>query len=335
MNLQQIETLAVTITFISALVAMILFLVEVAIKKPLAKHLGMAGMGVALVGSLVTLVARGIIANHVPWSNLWESMIFMLFGTLVFYFVTEFWYKPKHFGIMAAPLVLILIGGASLLPPHLKGAAPLMPALQSYWIKIHTSAILLSYAAFTISFGTAVAYFVYHWLGNRKPGGPGTGIPAVQISPSGAATMSPPPGAAMVGTAPAPAPAADAAWVPSGLGGTAPAPEPHPYQKQLEFFDELTYRLILIGFPLLMFGIITGAMWANSAWGTYWSWDPKETWSLITWFIYAAYLHARITKDWTGHKAATLAAVGFVSMIITYIGVNYLSSGLHSYGFLR
>ncbi|MFN3430650.1 MAG: cytochrome c biogenesis protein CcsA, partial [Candidatus Sericytochromatia bacterium] len=77
------------------------------------------------------------------------------------------------------------------------------------------------------------------------------------------------------------------------------------------------------------------AMWANSAWGTYWSWDPKETWSLITWFIYAAYLHARITKDWTGHKAATLAAVGFVSMIITYIGVNYLSSGLHSYGFLR
>lgn len=331
MNLQDIENLAVTITFFSAMIAMALFLLEIAFKKPLFKILGMSGMGVALVGSLVTLVARGIIANHVPWSNLWESMIFMLFGTLIFYFVTEFWYKPKHFGVMAAPLVLILIGGASILPAHLKGAAPLMPALQSYWIKIHTSAILLSYAAFTISFGTAVAYFVYHWLGQRKQQPPSA--PAVSMSSGGAATLSPGPGgaAAMVATA-------DAAWVPGVHGqgaATAATAEPNPYAKQLEFFDELTYRLILIGFPLLMFGIITGAMWANSAWGTYWSWDPKETWSLITWFIYAAYLHARITKDWTGHKAATLAAVGFISMIITYIGVNYLSSGLHSYGFLR
>lgn len=96
--------------------------------------------------------------------------------------------------------------------------------------------------------------------------------------------------------------------------------------------DELIYKTIAIGFPLLSIGIITGAAWANYAWGTYWSWDPKETWSLITWFIYAAFLHARITRGWRGIKAATLSIVGFAAVIFTYLGVNLLLSGLHSYG---
>jgi len=95
--------------------------------------------------------------------------------------------------------------------------------------------------------------------------------------------------------------------------------------------DEINYRAIIIGFPMLTLGIVTGAAWANYAWGSYWSWDPKETWSLITWFVYAAFLHARFTRDWRGRKAAILSIVGFGAVLFTYFGVNYLLSGLHSY----
>jgi cytochrome c-type biogenesis protein CcsB len=96
--------------------------------------------------------------------------------------------------------------------------------------------------------------------------------------------------------------------------------------------DDLNYRSIMVGFPLLTLGIITGAAWANYAWGTYWSWDPKETWSLIVWFVYAAFLHARITKGWVGKRAAWLSIIGFAATIFCYLGVNLFLSGLHSYG---
>ena len=96
--------------------------------------------------------------------------------------------------------------------------------------------------------------------------------------------------------------------------------------------DHINYKAIMIGFPLLTLGIITGAAWANYAWGTYWSWDPKETWSLIVWFVYAAFLHARLTRGWVGRRAAWLSIIGFAATIFCYLGVNLLLSGLHSYG---
>ena len=99
----------------------------------------------------------------------------------------------------------------------------------------------------------------------------------------------------------------------------------------LDTLDEISYRCLTLGFPLLTFAIITGAIWAESAWGTYWSWDPKETWSLITWFIYAALLHGRLTTGWRGRKAAMLSIFGFVIMLFTFLGVNLLMTGLHSY----
>ena len=100
----------------------------------------------------------------------------------------------------------------------------------------------------------------------------------------------------------------------------------------IRILDDLNYKAIMIGFPLLTLGIVTGAIWANYAWGTYWSWDPKETWSLIVWFIYAAFLHARITRGWVGRRAAILSIIGFAATIFCYLGVNLLLSGLHSYG---
>jgi len=99
----------------------------------------------------------------------------------------------------------------------------------------------------------------------------------------------------------------------------------------LKVLDDLNYRCLTFGFPLLTLGIITGSVWAESAWGSYWTWDPKETWSLITWFLYAALLHGRLTVGWRGQKAAVLAIVGFVALIFTFLGVNLLLSGLHSY----
>ncbi|WP_297057989.1 c-type cytochrome biogenesis protein CcsB [Thermosulfurimonas sp.] len=112
----------------------------------------------------------------------------------------------------------------------------------------------------------------------------------------------------------------------------------HPSPKSLwqyvpgkETLDNLMYKLILFGFFWLTVGIITGAVWADQAWGSYWSWDPKETWSLITWFIYAAAIHARLTRGWTGKRMAALAVIGFFAVLFTYFGVNFWLSGLHSY----
>jgi cytochrome c-type biogenesis protein CcsB len=100
----------------------------------------------------------------------------------------------------------------------------------------------------------------------------------------------------------------------------------------LRTLDDLIHKTIIFGFLWLSAGIITGAVWANEAWGTYWQWDPKETWSIITWFVYAFTLHARFTRGWNGSRIAWLAVIGLVSVFFTYFGVNYLLDGLHSYG---
>jgi cytochrome c-type biogenesis protein CcsB len=99
----------------------------------------------------------------------------------------------------------------------------------------------------------------------------------------------------------------------------------------LEALDSINYKCLTFGFPLMTMGIISGAVWAESAWGTYWSWDPKETWALITWFLYAALLHGRLTVGWRGRRAAIFAIIGFICLLFTFLGVNLLLSGLHSY----
>jgi len=99
-----------------------------------------------------------------------------------------------------------------------------------------------------------------------------------------------------------------------------------------EELDSLSYRTITVGFLLLSVGLVSGAVWANEAWGSWWSWDPKETWAFITWLVYAAYLHTRLVRGWQGRKPALVASAGLVVIAICYIGVNLLGIGLHSYG---
>lgn len=108
------------------------------------------------------------------------------------------------------------------------------------------------------------------------------------------------------------------------LGGKGAAPPK-------EVLEEVNYRSVMVGFPMLSAGILTGAVWAHYAWGSYWSWDPKETWSLITWIVYALFLHARLVQGWKGKRIAVLSIIGFMSVIFTYFGVNFILSGLHSY----
>ncbi|MFZ5585961.1 MAG: c-type cytochrome biogenesis protein CcsB [Thermodesulfobacteriota bacterium] len=104
-----------------------------------------------------------------------------------------------------------------------------------------------------------------------------------------------------------------------------------PQERRFLVLDDLIYQTVVVGFVLLTAGIVTGSIWANSAWGTYWSWDPKETWSLITWLVYAALLHSRFMRGWAGARVAVFSLVGFVCVLFTYFGVNLLLSGLHSY----
>ena len=99
----------------------------------------------------------------------------------------------------------------------------------------------------------------------------------------------------------------------------------------LQTLDSINYKCLTIGFPLMTMGIVSGAIWANSAWGGYWRWDPKETWALITWFLYAALLHGRLTVGWRGRRAAIFAIIGFACLLFTFLGVNLLLSGAHSF----
>ncbi|HEY9897694.1 MAG TPA: c-type cytochrome biogenesis protein CcsB [Pantanalinema sp.] len=297
-NLMQLEELFITILFWSVLASSVLFMVENIGKQVWARWVGAAGMGVGLICATVSMVLRYVYAGYAPLSNLFESLVFLIFGMLAIYLVVHFTLKPKVFGVVAAPLTMLLIGFASVLPARIKDAHPLMPALQSYWLKIHVSLMLISYAAFLLAFAAAVIYlFLYYGKGkkeNHGGGASGGGMLVLEGGPTVEGKLS----------------------------------------AQMLFLDDLTYRLTLVGFPVLAIGIITGGMWANHAWGTYWSWDPKETWALITWLVYAGYLHARLTRDWRDHRAAWMSVVGFVSVLVTYLGVNYLAQGLHTYGSL-
>jgi cytochrome c-type biogenesis protein CcsB len=279
--------------FILAGVAALVFLAEIVLKRAFFRQVGywlMAGAGLATLGELGVRYAYMVKVDphYWPLSNLFESVMYMVFLTFAIYLVVERMFKPIGFGMVAGALITTIMGLASLLPPRLKDAHPLVPSLQSYWLKIHVSLMLTSYAAFFISFVAAIIYLFLHY---RQQ------------------------------------------WLaPKSVGAMAAEPANRPGIGTMEMLDELTYRMILFGFPILAFGIITGGLWANHAWGTYWSWDPKETWALITWLVYASYLHVRMSRGWEGHRAAWFAVAGFVSVLITYLGVNYLATGLHTYG---
>jgi cytochrome c-type biogenesis protein CcsB len=287
-----------------------------------------------------------------PLRNLYESLIFFVWSLILIHLIIEFKYKVRSLGAFVTPiaalaLLFIDISGTS------KEIQPLMPALQSNWLLFHVLLAFLGYAAFGVSFGAAAAYIImiteskkektYIFLSiiigiflvvlismgidfmslsaaERKELIQSHFLKATFRNESG--------GIAAV------------SWALSTIFIFAIWKFGLGLRKVLSslsltpnMLDEITYKSINVGFPLFTIGgLLMGAIWANSAWGKYWGWDPKETWSLITWFVYALYLHARYVSGWRGKRVAILAVVGFIAVIFTYLGVNLVLSGLHSYG---
>ena len=228
---------------------------------------------------------RWLISGYFPLSNLYESLLFLDWCLLFILIVAETKTRTKLLGAVVLPIALLIISFASLiLPTQMQEAAPLVPALQSNWLMMHVSMMMLSYATLILGSLLSILFLVVQKFttNNNK--------------------------------------------IQQNLAQTK--------IQLLENIDTWSYRTIGLGFPFLTIGIIAGAVWANEAWGSYWSWDPKETWALITWLIFAAYIHARLTKGWVGEKAALLGSIGFIIVWICYLGVNFLGQGLHSYGFL-
>jgi cytochrome c-type biogenesis protein CcsB len=252
------------------------------------------------------LVLRWWDAGHFPISNLYESLCFLAWGcTLTQLLVERSWNSPLV-PAAATPMALGCVAFASFaLPDRLQEASPLVPALRSSWLVMHVSVIMISYAALLVGSLLSVAV-LFTDRGNQ-----------LQLRSNSIGSGSYRQGRlAMEG----PQLESGSIKLSSETIGIA------------ETLDSLSYRTITVGFLLLSVGLVSGAVWANEAWGSWWSWDPKETWALICWLVYAAYLHTRLIRGWQGRKPAIVASAGLVVIAVCYIGVNLLGLGLHSYG---
>ena len=268
-----------------------------------AQRTGVVQLLVAVANLLLTaqLVLRWWESGHFPISNLYESLCFLAWAcTLTQLLVERTWPSPIV-AASATPMGLGCIAFASFaLPDQLQTSAPLVPALRSSWLVMHVSVIMVSYAALLV--GSLLSLAVL--FTDRGE--------ALELRSSS------------IGS--------------GGYRRAVATTEGGVIQLQSvqfstnEQLDSLSYRTITVGFLMLTVGIVSGAVWANEAWGSYWSWDPKETWALICWLVYAAYLHTRLSRGWQGRRPALVAVSGLVVIAVCYIGVNLLGIGLHSYG---
>jgi len=325
--------------------AMVLYLVATVVYVTYVvsgnNKVGAGATVVALVGWLVNTAAIGIRwvesykagYGYVPLSNMYESMVFFAWSVMLIYLVFERLYGFRAIGVFASTLGFLGIAVVSFAPNISKDIQPLVPALQSNWLTAHVITCFFGYAAFGVSYAIAImllsrspkrfhvtmltvhplfvpAFVTLLWLAyellEKKD----------FVSPQTLGYL----WAASAGLS---------AFIFVMYFFFRRAEGVLPPERVL---DDLSYKAVAVGFPLLTLGILTGAAWANYAWGTYWSWDPKETWSLITWFVYAAFLHARFTAGWRGTRLAWMSIVGFGAVLFTYWGVNFVLSGLHSYG---
>ena len=258
---------------------------------------------VAMANLLLTsqLVMRWWESGHFPISNLYESLCFLAWAcTLTQLLVERSWPSPIV-AAAATPMGLGCIAFASFaLPDQLQTSAPLVPALRSSWLVMHVSVIMVSYAALLVGSLLSLAVLV-------TDRGEALELRSSSIG-SGGFRQS------------------------VGVGNDGVLKLQSIQLSTTEQLDSLSYRTITVGFLMLTVGIVSGAVWANEAWGSYWSWDPKETWALICWLVYAAYLHTRLSRGWQGRRPALVAVVGLVVIAVCYIGVNLLGIGLHSYG---
>jgi cytochrome c-type biogenesis protein CcsB len=314
---------------------------------PYFQPLGTAGMTIANLCIATLLGSRWLEAGYFPLSNLYESLFFLTWGITTIHLIAERMSRSSLVGVATSPVAMGITAFAALtLPKEMQSAAPLVPALKSNWLMMHVSVMMLSYSTLMVGSVLAIAFLIVTRakLVELRGSSVGTGgyrdrHPTLTVdlfnspktnnnSASNISTLAENNGSA--NTAVLNLVSSEST---SSIPSVSTTPTLSPQLLNLaDTLDNISYRVIGLGFPLLTIGIIAGAVWANEAWGSYWSWDPKETWALITWLVFAAYLHARITRGWQGRKPAILAATGFVVVWICYLGVNLLGKGLHSYG---
>ncbi|MEH2391284.1 MAG: c-type cytochrome biogenesis protein CcsB [Nostoc sp.] len=314
---------------------------------PYLAALGTAGMAIANLCMATLLGARWIEAGYFPLSNLYESLFFLTWGITTVHLIAESSSRSRLVGVVTAPVAMAIAAFATMtLPSQMQASEPLVPALKSNWLMMHVSVMMLSYSALMVGALLAIAFLVVTRGQNIQLQGSSVGTGGYRsngyrLHKASELISQPAPSAENNGFA-----RFETSSNGNGNANTAvlnlvTTSEPQiasaeplsPQRLSLaETLDNISYRIIGLGFPLLTIGIIAGGVWANEAWGSYWSWDPKETWALITWLVFAAYLHARITRGWQGRRPAILASTGFVVVWVCYLGVNLLGKGLHSYG---
>ncbi|MEP6695881.1 MAG: c-type cytochrome biogenesis protein CcsB [Pseudonocardiales bacterium] len=253
-------------------------------RRPLA--FGRMAVFLTLLGwaaHLGCLTLRGLAVGRAPWGNMYEFAVAATLVAVSAYLVLLARQQVRYLGAFVMLPVVLLLGLAGTV--LYTRAAPLMPALQSYWLWIHVSMITFACGIFMVGFATSVLFLIADRYEHRAAAGRPVRFP-------------------------------------TSLGVRLPT---------ADRLEQVTFRVVAFGFPILTFAVIAGAIWAEAAWGRYWGWDPKETWAFITWVIYAAYLHARSTAGWRGRGAIVIALLGWAAMMFNLFGVNILISGLHSY----
>jgi cytochrome c-type biogenesis protein CcsB len=311
MDWNEIQNFSSNIVFGVLLFTMITYWINLSLFSDfiLLTKIGKISTVVANLLLFFILCSRWVVAGYFPLSNLYESLLFLTWLLLTIYLYIETKTQSKLIGSVLIPVALLISGFANLtLSPEMQKASPLVPALQSNWLMMHVSMMLLSYGTLIIGSLLCILFLVisrYKDVDLKIIDDSSLPLYNIMLDYYEAKLLSP-------------------SNEISELGKL----------KLLQSIDNWSYRIIGLGFPFLTIGIISGGVWANEAWGSYWSWDPKETWALITWLVFATYLHARITKGWEGKKTAILGGLGFFVIWICYLGVNFLGKGLHSYGWV-
>ena len=263
------------------------------------------------------LITRWIFSGHLPLSDLYESLIFLSWGFSIFHMVFCFKKQKNDLSTIIAPSVIFTQGFAtSGILTEMHQSAILVPALQSHWLMMHVSMMIFGYAALLCGSLLSVAILVITFREVIQIFGKSNDLYFLNESFSFAEIQY-----------------MNMNERNNVLQKMYFSSSRNYYRSQfIQQLDRWSYRIISLGFIFLTIGILSGAVWANEAWGSYWNWDPKETWAFITWTIFAIYLHTRKNKKFEGVNSSIAASLGFLIIWICYLGINLLGIGLHSYG---
>nr|YP_010261936.1 cytochrome c heme attachment protein [Lilium davidii]UIB41186.1 cytochrome c heme attachment protein [Lilium davidii] len=298
-----IISIVITIHFMTLLVHEIVGLRNSSERGMIATFLSITGL----------LVIRWIYSGHSPLSNLYESLIFLSWSFSIIHMIPKIRNNKNYLSVITAPSAIFTQGFAtSGLSTEMHQSTILVPALQSQWLMMHVSMMLLSYAALLCGSLLSVALLVVTFRKNIDMFFKSKNLVIKSFIVGEVEYLN------------------DKRSV---FKNTSFISFRNYYKYQLtQRLDYWSYRVISLGFTFLTIGILSGAVWANEAWGSYWNWDPKETWAFITWIIFAIYSHTRTNKSLQDTHSALAASIGFLIIWICYFGINLLGIGLHSYG---